>query len=186
MNDSTPSYQRSNPPSARKGMGFRLSEHGGRVIPALSLTQPWAECILGAEKDIENRTWPTDYRGPLWLHAAKTMRREDYYGALKLAGSINPEVDLPALKQVVRSAIVGLTWVVGCAFNGPRGSSPWEFIGQYGWELDLTRTWRLGEPLPATGALGLWRLTDDETATCRARLPSVALMALNQWEDASL
>ncbi len=38
---------------------------------ALSVRQPWAELILRGRKTIELRTWDTDYRGPLWLHAGK-------------------------------------------------------------------------------------------------------------------
>jgi len=41
--------------------------------PALSIRQPWAELILRGVKTIELRKWQTDYRGLLWLHAAKTF-----------------------------------------------------------------------------------------------------------------
>jgi hypothetical protein len=41
--------------------------------PALSIRQPWAELILRGVKTIELRKWQTDYRGPIWLHAAKTF-----------------------------------------------------------------------------------------------------------------
>jgi hypothetical protein len=40
-------------------------------MKALSLWQPWASpCVTGA-KGIETRGWPTRYRGPLLIHAAK-------------------------------------------------------------------------------------------------------------------
>ena len=42
-----------------------------RVIPALSVRQPWAELILRGEKQIEVRTWATNYRGWVWLHTGK-------------------------------------------------------------------------------------------------------------------
>jgi len=41
------------------------------VIPALSVRQPWAELILRGEKQIEVRTWSTNYRGWIWLHTGK-------------------------------------------------------------------------------------------------------------------
>lgn len=34
-------------------------------MKALTIHQPYAELIRRGEKVIENRTWPTSYRGPL-------------------------------------------------------------------------------------------------------------------------
>jgi hypothetical protein len=45
---------------------------------ALSIRQPWAWLILHAGKDIENRDWPTKYRGPFLIHASKGMTRDEY------------------------------------------------------------------------------------------------------------
>ena len=44
-----------------------------RVSPmkAISLWQPWASAIAAGAKRIETRHWPTRYRGPLAIHAAK-------------------------------------------------------------------------------------------------------------------
>lgn len=38
---------------------------------ALSLWQPWATAVAGHAKRIETRSWYTEYRGPLAIHAAK-------------------------------------------------------------------------------------------------------------------
>lgn len=40
---------------------------------ALSLTQPWATLIALGEKRIETRSWGTPYRGPILIHAAKSL-----------------------------------------------------------------------------------------------------------------
>jgi hypothetical protein len=42
-----------------------------RIIPALSMTQPWATLWMLLEKRIETRSWKTKYRGPVAVHAAK-------------------------------------------------------------------------------------------------------------------
>jgi hypothetical protein len=42
------------------------------TLPALSLRQPWAHAILYFGKTIENRSWGTNYRGRIRIHAAKT------------------------------------------------------------------------------------------------------------------
>lgn len=40
---------------------------------ALTLHQPWASLVAVGVKTIETRGWSTTYRGPLLIHAAKTM-----------------------------------------------------------------------------------------------------------------
>jgi len=39
---------------------------------ALTILQPWADLIMSGEKRVENRTWPTKYRGRLYIHAGKS------------------------------------------------------------------------------------------------------------------
>jgi hypothetical protein len=41
----------------------------------LTLTQPWASLVAIGAKKIETRSWPTNYRGPLAIHAAKGFPR---------------------------------------------------------------------------------------------------------------
>jgi hypothetical protein len=40
-------------------------------MKAISLWQPWASLMAMGLKKIETRSWPTKYRGPLLIHAAK-------------------------------------------------------------------------------------------------------------------
>lgn len=42
-------------------------------MKALTVCQPYAELIACGEKVIENRNWPTSYRGPLVIHAGKSL-----------------------------------------------------------------------------------------------------------------
>jgi hypothetical protein len=42
-------------------------------IKALTIRQPWAELILRGRKPFELRTWRTNYRGLLVIHAAKKV-----------------------------------------------------------------------------------------------------------------
>jgi ASCH domain len=46
----------------------------------ISIRQPWAGLIVSGLKDVENRTWPTRYRGPILIHASQRpdeISRED-------------------------------------------------------------------------------------------------------------
>jgi hypothetical protein len=40
-------------------------------MKAVSLWQPFASLIYTGAKKIETRSWPTNYRGPLAIHAAR-------------------------------------------------------------------------------------------------------------------
>ena len=43
-------------------------------MKCLTICQPWAWAIVAAGKDVENRTRPTRYRGPLLIHAGASRR----------------------------------------------------------------------------------------------------------------
>lgn len=49
------------------------------VVKALTVYQPWASLIALGEKEIETRSWPTNYRGPLAIHAGKRPFNTDSY-----------------------------------------------------------------------------------------------------------
>lgn len=44
-------------------------------MKTLTLWQPWASLVAGGAKTIETRSWGTDYRGPLAIHAAAQIPR---------------------------------------------------------------------------------------------------------------
>ena len=50
-------------------------------MKALSIRQPWAWLIIKGHKDIENRSWPTAFRGRVLVHAAKGMTTSEYVDA---------------------------------------------------------------------------------------------------------
>ncbi len=45
-------------------------------MKVLTLTQPWATLVAIGVKHIETRSWVTNYRGPLAIHAAKGLAGE--------------------------------------------------------------------------------------------------------------
>jgi hypothetical protein len=128
-------------------------------MKALTVRQPWAWAIFHADppKDVENRDWPTEYRGPLVIHSGKAMTREEYaafwdfYGFARLArGHKQAVLDLPAYEDLTRGAVVGVAELVDCV---RQHHSPW-FQGKYG--LVLQRPRALITPIAMTGALKLW------------------------------
>ncbi len=119
------------------------------AIPALTVRQPWAWVIFTG-KDIENRTWATSYRGPLAIHAGKGMTRAEYASA---ATWIRHHVgrEIPAMETLTRGAVLGTVELLDCVTES---DSPWFDGSGYGWQLASPRL--LPEPVPATGAQGLW------------------------------
>ena len=45
-------------------------------MKAISIRQPFASLIVAGVKDIENRSWPTNYRGPVLIHAAQKVDKK--------------------------------------------------------------------------------------------------------------
>lgn len=120
---------------------------------AISIRQPWAWLIVNAGKDVENRQWPTRYRGPLLIHAAKGMTNAEYDAAVEFAVDRCGVLEswIPRRERLERGGIVGAARLVGCIEG--RFESPW-MVGRYGFVLADAR------PLdfqPCKGALGLFR-----------------------------
>ncbi|WP_317633685.1 ASCH domain-containing protein [Lysinibacillus capsici] len=45
-------------------------------MKALTIKQPWATLIALGEKNFETRSWQTKYRGPLAIHAGKSIDKD--------------------------------------------------------------------------------------------------------------
>ena len=123
---------------------------------ALSIRQPWAWAIINAGKDIENRDWPTKFRGPVCIHAAKGMTKGEFNSFVDLAGSYirkglwKEGAWLPFPEDLQKGGIVGTAEIVGCV---EASDSPW-FFGRYGFVL---RNVQPVEFIPCKGALGFFK-----------------------------
>lgn len=142
-------------------------------MKALSLTQPWATLVASGAKRIETRSWPTSYRGPLAIHAAKGFPREaqevcfeEPFASALLRAGIRVPNDLPRGAVVAVARLAGIQPTV-LTLNEPHPLAPapdsdeWAF-GDYGprrfmWFIEGVQA--LPEPIPAKGALGLWEWT---------------------------
>ncbi|OJY25783.1 MAG: hypothetical protein BGP11_11215 [Rhodobacterales bacterium 65-51] len=118
---------------------------------ALSIRQPWAWAIIHAGKDVENRDWPTRFRGPVCIHAAKGCTWEEWDEALFFLMS-HQDVHPPLRHQIAKGGIIGTAEIVDCV---DVSDSPW-FFGRYGFVLCNARP---VDFIPVKGALGFfdWR-----------------------------
>jgi hypothetical protein len=125
-------------------------------MKTLSIRQPWAELILQGRKAIELRTWQTNYRGRIAIHASQTVREEAC-----LTYGVDPT-------SVVRGALVGTVELVDILTLDERDSealrdqhlSLHNFPGPtFGWRLEDPQ--RLPQPIPMRGRMSLFNVPDD-------------------------
>lgn len=130
-------------------------------MKALSIRQPWAWLIAAGWKDIENRTWRTQVRGRVLIHAGKGMTGTEYanvHAFLQDTPSLRhilPHLPKPA--DLVRGAVIGAADITGCV---DVSDSPW-FFGPHGFRM--ANAIQFAEPIPMRGALGFFPtgITED-------------------------
>ena len=135
-----------------------MPDHDNLPPFALSIRQPWAWAIIHAGKDIENREWPTRFRGPVCIHASKGMTRDEYNCFIRTIHTVSltrpfpTGTMVPAMPDLERGGIIGVAEIVDCVQSS---DSPW-FFGRYGFVL---RNARAVPFMPVKGALGFfdWR-----------------------------
>jgi hypothetical protein len=126
-------------------------------VKAITVRQPWAWLLIHGTKDIENRDWPTRYRGEIAIHAAKGMTRDEYEDAKDFVWHIDHDLSscMPEPRELARGAVIGTMHLRDCV---TASKSPW-FQGRYGFVLDC--------PSPCDdyyvqGALGIWEWSEPK------------------------
>lgn len=109
----------------------------------LTIRQPWAATITYADKRVENRTWPTSYRGPVLIHASRTMDRR--HGPMVAAVVRGLQLDMGAVLAIAR--------ITACHEDDGE-CTPWSLPGHFHHVLDEVTALPL--PIPWAGAQGLW------------------------------
>ena len=109
---------------------------------AISVKQPWSHAILHLGKDIENRVWSTNHRGPILLHVGK---RQDLPARRSLEddGFVLPD-------RLVTGGIVGVVDLVDVVEDH---RSDWAMEGHFHWVIARPRVLPF---VPLLGKLGIW------------------------------
>lgn len=150
-------------------------------MKALSIKQPFASLIVLGIKDIENRTWYTNYRGRIYVHASAkpakslissclTLEQCEVAG-IELRKTIQPLFN--NTKQFPHSAIIGEVDIIDCI---PDHTSIWSEHNTtkkkiiYGKEITIdvpVFNWVLANPvkyrrpiLNVNGKLSFWEFND--------------------------
>lgn len=131
-----------------------------RPIKAISLWQPWASLMATGVKLHETRHWPTAYRGPIAIHAAKTV---DTAGAPdSLCNAIFGQGWMDSLPRGAVLAIGDLTQcrkaeTVADRLTQADLASGNFAHGRFAWRIADVR--RLQDPIPMLGRQGLFSWT---------------------------
>lgn len=119
-------------------------------MKAITIKQPWASLIVAGLKDIENRSWKTNFRGRILIHAGKT--REKQYGMPRELFANDNVYSVLTDKELPQGAIIGSVEIVDCVKNHP---SLWAEKGVWNWVL--TNPVMFPEPIKdVKGKLSFW------------------------------
>lgn len=128
-------------------------------IMALSLYQPYASLVALSAKRFETRSWGTQFRGQVVIHASKTLEY-DWRDAKFVAAMKEARIDNPAKLPLGAALAVGE--LVGCY----KAESVWPHInetermfgnyaaGRVAWEFKDVKLFV--QPLPVRGQQYLW------------------------------
>ena len=112
-------------------------------MKALSIKNPWAWLIVNGHKDIENRNWPTKYRGTVLVHAGKKFD-DDSMAFLEMHMGITVPL------APFRGGIIGQVDIVDCVTES---DIDW-FMGKYGFVLENAK--QFYNPRVCKGMLGFF------------------------------
>jgi len=130
-------------------------------LRCLSIHQPWAWLICAGAKQIENRTWKTDFRGTIVIHASTSQSvLKDCLSEIKSDSS-----DF-RLDDFAYGAIIGLADIVDIQVYGREHEADVYASGPYCWRLANPRL--LKKPIPMIGKLNLFTLDDAMIGKIRA------------------
>lgn len=103
-------------------------------MKVFTVHQPWASLIVHGIKDIENRTWRTNYRGRVLIHAASSHGREFNINltAAQTSAAVATIVRETMFGNMPFGSIIGSVEIVDCVQNHP---SIWAEKDVYNWVL---------------------------------------------------
>lgn len=131
-------------------------------MKVVSIIEPWASLIKEKVKYIETRSWKTNYRGKIYIHASlKKVPKKDE--------RINNLITLLKDKDFKYGHIIAEATLVDCIYMDEEFLSKiknnnQEYIcgeyslGRYAWILEDIK--ELEKPIPAKGSLGIWNHND--------------------------
>jgi hypothetical protein len=124
---------------------------------ALSIRRPWAELIINGDKDIENRTWSTTYRGLVYVHAGKVFDPNGAYLARIRGVRFRSDPWNQPTGYIGTAILIGVHQSTGCC-------SEWGEPGPHVYHWVFTDPARFATVVPGRGQQRLYRPPQEALA----------------------
>ena len=127
-------------------------------MKVLSIKEPYATLIMNGIKKIETRSWKTNYRGELYIHASLSNVPKKYYEVDGLSSLIK-DMEMHYGQIICKCKLVDCIEMTEEYIDSMKNNHFVEYIcgayeiGRYAWVLDFVEKI---EPLNAKGKLGIW------------------------------
>ena len=122
-------------------------------MKVLTIKEPWATLIIEGYKKYEFRSWKTNYRGKILIHAGKTIEKDiiERFSCYDLNYNMG---------NIIGEAYITDCILVDEEFNkkladvNPIVYSRSNHVSNYAWKLENVK--KYDKPIPCKGKLGLW------------------------------
>lgn len=127
-------------------------------MKVLSIKEPYASLILHNKKTIETRSWKTNYRGELYIHASQSTVAKEYYHREGLNELIK-DIKMNYGHIICKCQLVDCIYMDEEYVRKMEKENPHEFVcgaysvGRYAWVLENVEEIF---PISAKGKLGIW------------------------------
>ena len=128
-------------------------------MKVLSLIEPYATLIKEKKKQIETRSWKTNYRGELYIHASATKVPKQWKEDKELMSLVN-DISLNEGHIICKCTLVDCIYMTKEYVENMKTNNYQEYVcgdykeGRYAWVLkDIVP---LEDPIKAKGQLNIW------------------------------
>ncbi len=131
-------------------------------MKVLSLKEPYASLIKEGIKLVETRSWKTNYRGEIYIHASLTKEKtnhkhDDFF---KLTENLNKNPGYILCKvNLVDCILMDESFIENLKNNNNKEYLCGSYeIGRYAWVLENIEVIK---PIKAKGQLGIWNFNEN-------------------------
>lgn len=128
----------------------------GDIVKVLSIKEPYASLIMMNIKKIETRSFKTNYRGELYIHASLSKSNQNS----ELSKLISPMYG----EIICKCSLVDCVLMTDEFIENLKKENPMEYkcghyeVGRYAWILEDIK---IIKPIKAKGKLGIWNFYEN-------------------------
>lgn len=107
-------------------------------MKAITIQQPWASLVASGNKLYETRSWPTNYRGPIAIHAGKQIDTDAFQYLISPLATIKQleacGITPERVNELPRGAVIATAEIVNV----------WRIVYHPGTDIDVAKNISLG------------------------------------------